>query len=69
MTTAWSIDSWKSKPIVQHVDYPPMPTIDTAAPTPNPILYRQKEPLETVLGKLEKLPPIVSAVEVSSSSA
>lgn len=31
---------------------------------PDPVLWKRKQPLEEVVKKLEKLPPIVSAVEV-----
>ncbi|GAA6026846.1 hypothetical protein JCM8097_005903 [Rhodosporidiobolus ruineniae] len=64
-SSAWSPSSWRSKAIGQDVVYPPpSSSSSTSAQEPDPVLYKRKQTLEEVTGKLETLPPIVSAVEI-----
>lgn len=62
----WTRDSWRSKPIVQDVVYPEFKSTssdDLAAV--DQAIYKRKQSMEQVVSKLNTLPPIVSAVEVS----
>lgn len=59
----WSPSSWRSKPVVQDVVYPTQPNHVEAV---DPVAWKRKQGLEQVVEKLETLPPLVSAVEVSS---
>ncbi|ORY55323.1 DAHP synthetase [Leucosporidium creatinivorum] len=67
-TTAadWSPSSWRSKPIVQDVVYPPEP--EQVEPA-DPVAWKRKQGLDQVVEKLEKLPPLVSAVEIERLKA
>lgn len=58
----WSPSSWRTKPIVQDVVYPLEPEHVEPA---DPVAWKRKQGLDQVVEKLEQLPPLVSAVEVS----
>ncbi|BGP14036.1 hypothetical protein JCM10213_005620 [Rhodosporidiobolus nylandii] len=64
----WSPQSWRAFPVGQPVLYhsptPSSSNSEQQREEPDPVLYRRKQGLEEVVGKLEKLPPIVSAVEI-----
>lgn len=60
----WSPNSWRQHPVTQAVTYPEIPAI-TADSTVDPAAWRKKKGLEEVIKKLESMPPLVSAVEVS----
>ncbi len=62
--SGWSPQSWRSFPVGQPVTYPELPAT-TDEPKPDPRLWKRKETLEEVSERLEQLPPLVSAVEVS----
>ncbi|GAA5965431.1 hypothetical protein JCM21900_001887 [Sporobolomyces salmonicolor] len=64
MSSAWSPSSWQSKPRFQDIHYPAPSSSSPSAPPPDPVLYKPKQGLEQVVSKLEKLPPLVSAVEI-----
>ncbi|GAA5970070.1 hypothetical protein JCM11641_000254 [Rhodosporidiobolus odoratus] len=69
-STTWSTQSWRDRPIGQSVQYPvPSTSTSTSSVEPDPVLYKRKESLEQVCTKLEKLPPIVSAVEIERLKA
>ena len=63
----WTRDTWRSKPIVQDVVYPEMKSVDanTSAAAIDQVVYKRKQSMDQVVAKLNTLPPIVSAVEVS----
>ncbi|SCV68953.1 BQ2448_1973 [Microbotryum intermedium] len=65
--TNWHPQSWRSKRVTQDVVYP-VPPHPSDAPLPDPILYKSKKSLSHVVENLSALPPLVSAVEVSSFS-
>lgn len=62
-TDTWSPQSWRTKPIVQDVTYP-QEVADQDAGEVDPLAWKRKQGLHQVVEKLEKLPPLVSAVEV-----
>ncbi|GAA5929471.1 hypothetical protein JCM3775_002349 [Rhodotorula graminis] len=68
MSTPWSPDSWRAKPVGQTVEYPsPTPSSSSSSSAerdPDPVLFKRKQGLEAVAGKLQTLPPLVSAVEI-----
>ena len=67
--STWTPDSWRAKPVGQTVEYPsPAPSSSSSSSSaerdPEPVLFKRKQGLESVAGKLQTLPPLVSAVEV-----
>jgi 3-deoxy-D-arabino-heptulosonate 7-phosphate (DAHP) synthase class II len=65
-SSEWSRDSWRSKPIVQDVIYPTISSIEPQSDAAvDQATYKRKQSMEQVVSKLNTLPPIVSAVEVS----
>ncbi|GAA5941898.1 tryptophan--tRNA ligase MSW1 [Sporobolomyces koalae] len=60
----WTPSSWRQKPIGQAVEYPTPTRRHDAESDPDPVVYRKKLELNQVVDKLERLPPIVSAVEI-----
>lgn len=62
--SGWSSQSWRAFPVGQAVSYPELPG-STDEPAADPRLWKRKETLSEVTERLEQLPPLVSAVEVS----
>jgi hypothetical protein len=66
MSTTWTPSSWREKPIAQVGPTHQHERLRTT--DPQDVIYENNEHLDRVLGKLRKLPPLVSPVEVSFPS-
>lgn len=61
----WTPTSWKQHPVTQAVIYPNLTNLNESINDVDPEIWKRKKGLDEVIIKLESLPPLVSAVEVS----